>query len=443
MTTQTATPEAAATGKPPLRIPLTILHLAGVGVIGGGIFGMLGGLLGTGLGLLFVFGVGIVVLVGLVYALFGVGWFEIARVAGLYRVPNTPLRLQPRDRPGFGGWLRSLGRQAIDGRMWRAVANFAISAVLGFVVLRLFWALLWSIIIAFAPLTSAETIIGPFGGGQIPVSWAPLIGILGALASAAGIIGLALLARTLALAIVARAREVELTERVRASTAQREGAVRAADLERTRIERDLHDGVQPRLVSVGMTLGLAQQKIDTDPDAAKELISEAHTSTKAAITELRQLARGIHASVLDDRGLDAALSALASRSPIPVQLDVRMDPSTGSGTQGYGSGTQGHGSGAPRPGRDAEAAVYFSIAESLTNAAKHSRASEARVTVRLREGNTLWARVEDNGMGGAQVIPGGGLDGIANRILAAGGTFRLDSPQGGPTSLEVNVPCAS
>ncbi len=450
MTTQTATLEAAATGKPPLRIPLTILHLAGVGVIGGGIFGMLGGLLGTGLGLLFVFGVGIVVLVGLVYALFGVGWFEIARVAGLYRVPNTPLRLQPRDRPGFGGWLRSLGRQAIDGRMWRAVADFAITAVLGFVVLRLFWALLWSIIIAFAPLTSAETIIGPFGGGQIPVSWAPLIGILGALASAAGIIGLALLARTLALAIVARAREVELTERVRASTAQREGAVRAADLERTRIERDLHDGVQPRLVSVGMTLGLAQQKIDTDPDAAKELISEAHTSTKAAITELRQLARGIHASVLDDRGLDAALSALASRSPIPVQLDVRMDPSTSSGTQGggsgtqvYGSGTQGHGSGAPRPGRDAEAAVYFSIAESLTNAAKHSRASEARVTVRLREGNTLWARVEDNGMGGAQVIPGGGLDGIANRILAAGGTFRLDSPQGGPTSLEVNVPCAS
>lgn len=454
MTTQTATAGTAPAVKPPLRIPLTILHLAGVGVIGGAIFGMLGGLLGTGLGLLFVFGVGIVVLVGLVYVLFGVGWFEIARVAALYRVPNAPLRLQPRDRPGFGGWLRALGRQAIDGRMWRAVANFAITAVLGFVVLRLFWALLWSMIIAFAPLTSAETIVGPFGGGQIPVSWAPVIGVLGALASAAGIIGLALLARTLALAIVARAREVELTERVRASTAQREGAVRAADVERTRIERDLHDGVQPRLVSVGMTLGLAQQKIDTDPDAAKELISEAHTSTKAAITELRQLARGIHASVLDDRGLDAALSALASRSPIPVQLDVRMDPSTSSGTQGGGSGTQSGtpgggartqsgGAGASRPGRDAEAAVYFSIAESLTNAAKHSRASEARVTVRLREGNVLWARVEDNGMGGAQVIPGGGLDGIANRILAAGGTFRLDSPQGGPTSLEVNVPCAS
>ena len=422
MTTQTATPAPATAVKPPLRIFLTILHLAGVGALGGVIFGMLGGLLGTGLGLLLAAGIGVVLLVGLVYALFGVGWFEVARVSGLYRMPVAPLRAQPRDRPGFVGWLRSLGRQAIDGRMWRAVANFAITAVLGFVVLRLFWGLVWSSIISFAPLTAADSVIGPFGGTGIPVSWAPLIGILGFAACVVGMIGLALLHRTLSLAIVIRPTETELTERVRTSTAQREGAVRAADVERTRIERDLHDGVQPRLVSVGMTLGLAQQKIDNDPEAAKELINEAHTSTKAAITELRQLARGIHASVLDDRGLDAALSALAGRSHIPVHLDVRMDG---------------------RCSREAEAAVYFSIAESLTNAAKHSRASEARVIVRLREGNTLWARVEDNGIGGAQVQPGGGLDGIANRILAAGGTFRLDSPQGGPTSLEVNVPCAS
>ncbi|WP_426171227.1 histidine kinase [Microbacterium sp. DWRC1-3] len=422
MTTQTATPAPATAVKPPLRIFLTILHLAGVGILGGAIFSMLGGLLGTGLGLLFAAGIGLVLLVGLVYALYGLGWFEVARVGTLYRTPIAPLRLQPRDRPGFVGWLRALGRQAIDGRMWRAIANFAISALLGWVVLRLFWGLVWSIIISFAPLTAADSVMGPFGGGGIPVAWAPLVGILGIAACVVGMIGLAMLHRTLSLAIVIRSKETELTERVRTSTAQREGAVRAADVERTRIERDLHDGVQPRLVSVGMTLGLAQQKIDSDPDAAKELINEAHTSTKAAITELRQLARGIHASVLDDRGLDAALSALAGRSHIPVHLDVRMEG---------------------RCSREAEAAVYFSIAESLTNAAKHSRASEARVIVRLREGNTLWARVEDNGIGGAQVQPGGGLDGIANRILAAGGTFRLDSPQGGPTSLEVNVPCAS
>ncbi|MFS0853456.1 histidine kinase [Microbacterium sp. 179-I 3D4 NHS] len=422
MTSQIATPPPATAVKPPYRLFLTILHLAAVGALGGFIFAALGGLLGTGIGLLFAAGIGLVLLVGLVYALFGVGWFEIARVGALYRTPIAPLHWRRRDRPGFGGWLRSLGRQAIDGRMWRALANFAITAILGVVVIRLFTAIVWSAIIAFAPLTDAEAIVGPFGGGGIPVVWAPLVAILGIAASVAGMIGLALLHRTLSLAIVVRSRETELTEQVRASSAQREGAVRAADVERTRIERDLHDGVQPRLVSVGMTLGLAQQKIDDDPASAKELIAEAHTSTKAAITELRQLARGIHASVLDDRGLDAALSALAGRSHIPVSLDVRMDG---------------------RCSREAEAAVYFSIAESLTNAAKHSRASEARVTVRIREGNTLWARVEDNGMGGAQVQPGGGLDGIANRILAAGGTFRLDSPHGGPTSLEVNVPCAS
>ncbi|PRB10685.1 hypothetical protein CQ047_06105 [Microbacterium sp. MYb72] len=421
MTTQTATPLQEGTARPPLRILLTILHLAALGVLGAGIFGMLTGLFGAGLGLLFAFGIGIFLLIGLVYALFGLGWFEVARVGSLYRVPVAPLRRRTSDRPGFSGWARSLGRQVIDGRMWRALANFALACIAGVIVLRLFWTLVWSGIISFAPLAGDGEVDGPFGS-LVDAAWAPVIGALGVVLSAAGIVGLALLHRTLSLAIVAQSREAELTERVRTTTAQREGAVRAADLERTRIERDLHDGVQPRLVSVGMTLGLAHQKIDDDPAAAKDLIAEAHTSTKAAITELRQLARGIHASVLDDRGLDAALSALASRSHIPVSLDVRMDG---------------------RCSREAEAAVYFAIAESLTNAAKHSRASEARVTVRLREGGTLWARVEDNGMGGAQVQPGGGLDGIANRILAAGGTFRLDSPAGGPTSLEVNVPCAS
>ncbi len=198
--------------------------------------------------------------------------------------------------------------------------------------------------------------------------------------------------------------------------------MRAAEVERTRIERDRHDAGQPRLVSVGMTLGMAQQKVDDDPEAAKALIAEAHTSTKAAITELRQLARGIHTSVLDDRGLDAALSALAGRSHIPVALDVRVSE---------------------RCSSEAEAAVYFVVAESLTNAAKHSRATECRVLVRQREGGVLWARVEDNGIGGGRVVPGGGLDGIANRVAGAGGTFRLDSPVGGPTAVEVSVPCAS
>jgi len=421
----TADVHTAAVEKRPLRLALTILELAALGALGAGVFGILTALFGVGLGLLFVFGIGLVVLVGLVYALFGVAWFEIRRVGALYGDDLADLRWRPR-RPGFGGWLAGVGRQAIDGRMWRALVNFILACIAGGLVLRLFWGMIWSAVFAFAPLAGSGDIDGPFGN-VIAVGWAPLLGILGVLASAAGIVGLALLHRLLSRTLVVPSREAELSAQVRTTSAQRAGAVRAAELERTRIERDLHDGVQPRLVSVGMTLGLAQQKIDTDPAAAKELIGEAHTSTKAAITELRQLARGIHTSVLDDRGLDAALSALAGRSHIPVHLDVRIDPAI---------------TGADARCRDAEAAVYFAIAESLTNAAKHSRASECRVIVRSRAGE-LWARVEDNGMGGAQVQPGGGLDGITNRILAAGGTFRLDSPAGGPTSLEVSVPCAS
>ncbi|WP_255572579.1 sensor histidine kinase [Leucobacter tenebrionis] len=392
--------------RPPLRIAMTILHLAAVGVVGFTVIGLLFGALGTGLGLLLVLGIGAVVLVGLVYALFGIAWFETHRVSGLYLLDTPTLRLSPQEQPGFKGWLRSIGRQSIDGRMWRALANFGIASLMGIGVLGLAQGLVHSLIGMFRTFS---------------VWWQP--GLIGAVLCAAGIVALALLHRLISVAIVgADVKEEQLTEQVRTSTAQREGAVRAADVERTRIERDLHDGVQPRLVSVGMTLGLAQEKIDTDPEAAKALVAEAHTSTKAAITELRQLARGIYASVLDDRGLDAALSALAARSHVPVQLDVRLPE---------------------RCSRDAEAAVYFAIAESLTNAAKHSRASECRVVVRVRDERTLWARVEDNGIGGATVLPGGGLDGVKNRVLAAGGTTRLDSPLGGPTTLEVSVPCAS
>jgi hypothetical protein len=163
MTTQTATTPAAATAKPPLRILLTVLELAGLGVLGAGILGMLTGLFGAGVGLLFAFGIGVVLLVGLVYALFGLGWFEVARVDALYGVQIAPLRWRPRDRPGFAGWLRSLGRQSIDGRMWRALANFALACIGGAVVLRLFWSLVWSAIISFAPLTTEGAVGGPFG----------------------------------------------------------------------------------------------------------------------------------------------------------------------------------------------------------------------------------------------------------------------------------------
>ncbi|KAM9864294.1 hypothetical protein ACIFOC_02847 [Leucobacter aridicollis] len=412
--------------KPPFRIALTMLHLAALGLLGWGLFVAVFALLGLGLGLTLVFGLGLVFLIALVYVLFGAAWFETERVDGLYRLGIPALRAVPQRTPGFGGFLRMMWAQFIDGRMWQAIASFAVATFLGLFFLICAQNLVWGAAAAILTLTGGSVAYHPNSGLLL----APFITdlpwfafALAAVLCAAAMVGLALLHRVLTVWIAGAGAEAEhLQAAARLSEQQRAGAVRAADVERTRLERDLHDGVQPRLVSVGMTLGLAQQQIDADPEGAKALIAEAHTSTKAAITELRQLARGINPSVLDDRGLDAALSALAGRSHVPVTLDVRLEG---------------------RCSREAETAVYFVIAESLTNAAKHSRAREARVTVRLRDSGTLWARVEDNGVGGARIVPGGGLDGITNRVLAAGGTFRLDSPLGGPTSLEVSVPCAS
>lgn len=384
--------------------------------------GLLTGFAGLAAGLIPFAGVGLVLLVGLVYMLYAIGWWETARVAGLYRLEVPLPRFAPRPEPSFKGWLLSLWHQFISGRMWRALANLLLASAIGLAALISIGVALWALTLLFAFVTGwGHWIIPPFFSGGTGIAGVVLMFLL----SLAITVALAFLHRTLAIAIIGGgAREAQLQAQARVSHEQRTGAVRAADVERTRLERDLHDGVQPRLVSVGMTLGLAQEMIDSDPAGAKELVAEAHTSTKAAITELRQLARGIHTSMLEDRGLDAALSALAARSHIPVTLDVNLPR---------------------RVNRDAEAALYFVIAESLTNAAKHSRASSARISVHLVEGPapSLWAWVADNGIGGARVSPGGGLDGISNRVLAAGGTINISSPEGGPTTIEVQIPCAS
>lgn len=419
------------TSSPPRRLrPLrrlgALAQLAAVALVGIGILTTVLTLFGTGVGLALVFGIGIPLMIAAVYLAWAGAWLEHERAEGLYGHGIPPLAIRTSGQPGFRGFLRTLWLQFIDGAMWRGIGSFAIASVLGWIVIGATSAVVTGIGLAVSPLGGAA-------GGRLPVlgipvadGWAVAGGILAVLVSLGILFGVTLLDDLLTRSILVPSREAVLAEQARTAGAQRAGAVRASEVERTRIERDLHDGVQPRLVSVGMTLGMAQQKIDSDPVAAKALIDEAHTSTKAAITELRQLARGIHASVLDDRGLDAALSALAARSHVPVALDVRLDE---------------------RCSATSEAAVYFVIAESLTNAAKHARATEVRVVVRSRgdaaTGRLIWARVEDNGIGGARVLPGGGLDGIMNRVLAAGGTATLDSPAGGPTALEVTVPCAS
>jgi signal transduction histidine kinase len=202
-------------------------------------------------------------------------------------------------------------------------------------------------------------------------------------------------------------------------TQTRAGVVDAADAERRRLERDLHDGTQQRLVSLAMNLGMARARAATTEEA-QQAIAEAHEEAKAALTELRDLIRGLHPAVLEDRGLDAALSGVAARMPIPVRLTVDLPR---------------------RPAPVIEAVAYFVVSEALANIAKHAQASQAEVVVQ-RTGDRLHLIVSDDGVGGADPARGTGLAGLARRVSSVDGTFEIASPPGGPTLLTVDLPCA-
>lgn len=201
-------------------------------------------------------------------------------------------------------------------------------------------------------------------------------------------------------------------------TRSRARLVDAFEAERRRIERDLHDGAQQRLVSLTLQLGLARLELPPDTPGAQAVI-DAHEQAKALMTELRELIRGIHPTVLTDLGLPAALHELADRSPLPVRVDAEL------------------------PGRlppAIEGTAYFVVAEALANVGKHSGATTATVTVRQRDG-LLTVQVQDDGVGGAEPARGSGLTGLADRAAVAGGRMFLSSPPGGPTVIRVELPC--
>jgi signal transduction histidine kinase len=213
-----------------------------------------------------------------------------------------------------------------------------------------------------------------------------------------------------------------LTERVRDLEQTRAYAVADSAAMLRRIERDLHDGAQARLVALAMNLGAAKEHLDEtggDP-RSRQLVGDAHRTAKEALTELRDLARGIHPPVLD-AGLDAALATLAVTGPVPVDLRVCMPG---------------------RPSAPVETIAYFCVAELLTNVAKHSGARRAAVDVE-RDGDVLRIRVTDQGRGGATARPGGGLAGLVERVRTVDGRLTLTSPPGGPTVATVELPCGS
>jgi signal transduction histidine kinase len=234
----------------------------------------------------------------------------------------------------------------------------------------------------------------------------PLLGLIGALGvhAAARLMG-------------APDREA-LTERISTLESSRAGAVDVQEAELRRIERDLHDGAQARLVALGMSIGMAEQKMGSDPEGAQALLAEARSGAGEALRELRDLARGIHPPVLADRGLHAAIQALAVASPITVTVSVDTPE---------------------RPKAPVESAAYFVVAESLANAGKHARATQVDVRI-TRAGDVLSVSITDNGMGGAD-RSGGGLSGLARRVEALDGILTVTSPPGGPTTIRAELPC--
>ncbi|MFI6371670.1 sensor histidine kinase [Streptomyces sp. NPDC050546] len=210
----------------------------------------------------------------------------------------------------------------------------------------------------------------------------------------------------------------ELERRIAELESDRGVVVDTAAADLRRIERDLHDGAQARLVALAMGLGLAKEKVLEDPDAAAAMVEEAHGEVKLALQELRDLARGIHPAVLTDRGLDAALSSVASRCTVPVKVTVDLPA---------------------RPAAAIEGIAYFTVSELLQNVSKHSRAKSASVDV-WRTADRLLIQVGDDGRGGASLERGTGMKGLADRLGAVDGLFVLESPEGGPTTVTAELP---
>ncbi|WP_081952479.1 sensor histidine kinase [Kitasatospora phosalacinea] len=223
-----------------------------------------------------------------------------------------------------------------------------------------------------------------------------------------------------AAALLGPSRSQRLQQRVEHLAESRTGLIEAVDAERRRIERDLHDGTQQRLVSLAVNLGLVLATNPDLPDGARAAVAEAHLEAKHAIAELNDLVRGLHPAVLEDRGLDAALSGLAARLPLPVRLRVDLDERVPPGV---------------------ESVAYFVVSEALANVTKHAGATRTEVTVR-QVGSVLRVNVTDDGLGGADPSTGTGLSGLARRVGSVDGSFHVSSPVGGPTTVTAELPCA-
>ncbi|MGW0464416.1 sensor histidine kinase [Streptomyces sp. NPDC003027] len=391
-------------------------------------FGLSVAMVSAGAGLLITF-LGIPVLAAGLAMCRGFGAVERARARVLLRL-DVGAPEPARGRPG-GGPMAWMGAMLKSGASWRhllyAVLHFP-WAVFAFSVSVAFmgwgWSLftypLWQWVFPlyggqdglqlYGDRTHAFYLDSPF---EIAVTSA--VGLLFVLVGPWLIRGLAAVDRLMLSGLLGPSR---LATRVTELESDRGVVVDTAAADLRRIERDLHDGAQARLVALAMDLGLAKEKLLEDPEAAARMVEEAHGEVKIALRELRDLARGIHPAVLTDRGLDAALSAVASRCTVPVSVQVDL---------------------ATRPAPAIEGIAYFTVSELLQNVSKHARARRASVEV-WRTGDRLMLQVRDDGRGGADIAGGSGLAGLTERLDAVDGILAVDSPAGGPTTVTAELP---
>ncbi|MGW2015996.1 sensor histidine kinase [Streptomyces sp. NPDC001927] len=384
-------------------------------------------LVAAGAGLLVTF-LGIPVLAGALALGRGFGAVERARARGLLGLDVAP----PEPARGrTGGALSWMGATLKSGASWRHLLYALLHmpwAIFAFTVSVAFWMYGWAMftyplwqwvfpmyagqdgIQLYGDRTHAFYLDSPF---EIAVTSA--VGLVFVLVGPWIIRALTSVDRLMVSGLLGPSR---LANRVTELESDRGVVVDTAAADLRRIERDLHDGAQARLVALAMDLGLAKEKLAEDPKAAARMVDEAHGEVKTALQELRDLARGIHPAVLTDRGLDAALSAVASRCAVPVSVDVDL-PS--------------------RPVPAIEGIAYFTVSELLQNVSKHAEARRAWVDV-WRVGDRLLLQVRDDGRGGAETAAGRGLAGLTERLDAVDGILAVDSPAGGPTTITAELP---
>ncbi len=372
------------------------------------LFGVLVGFAAVTFGLLFALLLGVFLIVPLFLSVDAFTrvtvWF--ATIAGhtIELRPPTPVA-----HVGF----RSAKTVLTDKVRWRQLGFLAANSVMA----PVFFA------VGFVPLSiSWQALIGEGVGGPLSFGLGPIVGVV----VAAFMIGLIPRVSIPVAEVKARVdawfvgtdRLALAQARVSLLSGQRDDILDAVAIERRRIERNLHDGVQQQLVAIGLDLGMAESQLDGNPDRARELIVSAREKVQGSIGELRQLGRGLHPAILEDRGIDAALSAIVSGSsfPISVHVDQHLQLS-----------------------RDIEETIYFMANEAIANILKHSNATVASVHV-MKMGNMVRVIINDNGVGGATMGAGTGIAGMRARVHAVDGTFSMSSPRGGPTTLNAEIP---